>query len=214
MRIRRDFKRIEGVRSARLVIIAAEGMATENIYFEAMKTQLCASEVHVKVLHRDTNGSSPENVLAQIRHFMDEYTIEDDDQLWIVVDKDKWQDKMLSSVAQYCSQNDNLNLALSNPCFELWLILHLEDVASYTEDMKLGLALNTKVKPGGDTWSKHRMKELTGHYREANYDAYALLHHVHDAIKRAEALDINPADRWPQQLGTRVYLLARSIMGK
>lgn len=126
MRKRKDFKRREGVKSARLVVIAAEGRNTENIYFESMKVSLCASDVHVEVLHRDSNESSPENVYEQIRKFMSEYNIEDDDQLWIVVDKDKWKDKMLSAVAQYCTQNDNLRFCVSNPCFELWLLLHIQ----------------------------------------------------------------------------------------
>lgn len=60
MRKRKDFKRREGVKSARLVVIAAEGRNTENIYFESMKVSLCASDVHVEVLHRDSNESSPE----------------------------------------------------------------------------------------------------------------------------------------------------------
>ena len=33
------------------------------------------------------------------------------------------------------------------------------------------------------------------------------------AIERAAALDVSPADRWPNTLGTRVYLLAKSILG-
>ena len=58
------------------------------------------------------------------------------------------------------------------------------------------------------------MKDLTGHYRESDYDAMALLSYIDAAMERAEKLDIYPTDRWPQDMGTRVYLLARSIMGK
>ena len=36
---------------------------------------------------------------------------------------------------------------------------------------------------------------------------------IDTAIDRAVALDVNPTDRWPQDIGTRVYLLVRSIMG-
>lgn len=36
MRQRKDFKRLEGTRSARLIVIAAEGRNTENIYFEVL----------------------------------------------------------------------------------------------------------------------------------------------------------------------------------
>lgn len=212
MRKRKDFERPEGVKSARLVVIAAEGRNTENIYFESMKVSLCASDVHVEVLHRDSNSSSPEHVYEQIRGFMAEYNIEDDDQLWIVVDKDKWKDKMLSLVAQHCSQNDNLHFCVSNPCFELWLLLHIEDVALYSGEQMKELSQNKKVN-SQDTWLKKRMKDLTGHYRESGYDATMLLPHIDVAIARAEGLDASPADRWPQGVGTRVYLLARSIMG-
>ena len=73
--------------------------------------------------------------------------------------------------------------------------------------------LNMNKKTNNQTWLKRRMKELTGHYRESNYDAMALLPYVHIAIERAEKLDLTPSDRWPQRVGTRVYLLAKSIIG-
>src|SRR3712207_8105324 len=73
MRQRKSFERLEGVRPARLIVIAAEGRYTENIYFEAMKTAMCASDVHVEVLRRDTNESNPDNVLRQILNFQNVY---------------------------------------------------------------------------------------------------------------------------------------------
>lgn len=51
MRQRKDFQRIEGVKSSRLIVIAAEGRATENIYFEAMRQELCATNVQLVVLN-------------------------------------------------------------------------------------------------------------------------------------------------------------------
>ena len=154
MRQRRNFERPEGVKSARLIVIAAEGRDTENIYFEAMKTSLCASSVHVEVLHRDNDDSSPANVLAQIKDFMDIYNIEEDDQLWVVVDRDRWTSKMLSSVARDCTTNDNLYFCVSNPCFEFWLLLHLEDVLSYDSDRMKELAANKKNSKRGNTWRR------------------------------------------------------------
>jgi hypothetical protein len=35
--------------------------------------------------------------------------------------------------------------------------------------------------------------------------------HVDDAVRRAVALDARPADRWPNQLGTRVYRVIEAI---
>jgi len=211
MRQRKDFKRQENIKSDRLIIIAAEGRCTEKIYFDEMKLSLMHPRVHVEILVRDDNNSSPENVYEQIKDFERMYDVEEDDQLWVVVDTDRWPEKMLSSVAQYCSQSPSLNFCVSNPCFELWLLLHLEDISAYSEETKVQLAENRKVN-SQDTWLKHRMKELTGHYHESDYDASSLIKTIDSAIERAIELDINPTDRWPQSVGTRVYLLAKSIM--
>jgi hypothetical protein len=213
MRKRKDFKRIEGVKSSRLIVIAAEGRATENIYFEAMRQEFCASNVQLVVLNREDDNSSPANVHRQLKAFLDEYNIQDDDQLWVVIDRDDWKEKMLAEVAQLCQQNDNLRFCMSNPCFELWLILHLEDVAAYSDEEKLSLLENSRLSTHG-TWTKYRLRQLMCQYQEADYNPYQLLPHISIAIGRAELLDTNPKDRWPQGIGTRVYLLAKSIMNK
>jgi len=77
MRVRRNFERPEGKKSARLVVIAAEGKETENIYFEAMKRLRQASNVHVEILHRNDHSSSPIVVYDQIQQFKKEYNIDD-----------------------------------------------------------------------------------------------------------------------------------------
>ena len=213
MRQRKDFQRIEGVKSSRLIVIAAEGRATENIYFEAMRQELCATNVQLVVLNREDDNSNPANVYRQIKDFMDEYNILDDDQLWIVIDRDDWKEKMLADIAQLCQQNSNLRFCKSNPCFELWLILHLEDIEDYSEEDKKNLFENPRLSTHG-TWTKYHLRKLMGHYQESDYDPSILLPHVEEAICRAEKLDINPKDRWPQTTGTRVYLLAKSIMDR
>ena len=210
MRKRKDFVRLEGVRSARLVVIASEGRCTESIYFAAVKDKLRAPNVHVEILSRDSNESSPESVHAQIADFMRQYNIEDDDELWLVIDRDRWHERMLSQVAQLCTQNTHLNFCMSNPCFELWLLLHLEDVRKYDEQTATELAENRKNK-AGVTWLKKRMRDLLGSYSESSYDATTLLPHVPAAMEIARDLDVNPADRWPQTIGTRVYKLMESI---
>lgn len=174
MRKRKDFVRLEGVRPARLVVIASEGRCTESIYFSAVKERLRAPNVHVEILDRDSNESSPESVHAQIADFMREYNIEDDDELWLVIDRDRWHERMLSQVAQLCSQNSHLHFCMSNPCFELWLLLHLEDIREYDDATTKKLALNRKNK-SGLTWLKKRMRDLIGSYSESNYDALNLL---------------------------------------
>ena len=214
MRTRKNFTRLEGSKSAKLIVIAAEGFETENIYFEAVKTSLRASNVHVEVLHRDNDGeSSPEHVYLRIKQFKAEYNIDEDDELWIVIDRDRWAPKMISAVAQCCSQDKNLRLCISNPCFELWLLLHLEDVSLYSDEDKKALSANRRCSRH-KTLLKKRLSDLLGGYNEVNYNASALLPTINVAINRAVKLDIHPEDRWPQTVGTRAHLLAKSIMGK
>lgn len=209
MRKRKDFKRIEGVKSSRLIVIAAEGRATENIYFEAMRQELCASNVQLVVLNREDDNSSPANVHRQLKAFIDEYNIQDDDQLWVVIDRDDWKEKMLADVAQLCQQNDNLRFCMSNPCFELWLILHLENVTAYSDKDKLSLFENSRISTHG-TWTKYRLRQLMGHYQEADYNPHQLLPYISTAIERAELLDTNPKDRWPQGIAQEFICLPRA----
>ncbi len=213
MRKRKDFVRLEGVKSARLVVIASEGRRTESIYFSAVRDKLRAPNVHVEILDRNSNDSSPESVHSQIVEFMQEYNIEDDDELWLVIDRDRWHEKMLSQVAQLCAQNSHLYFCMSNPCFELWLLLHLEDIRQYDEETSAKLKANRKGK-SGVTWLKKRMRDLMGSYSESNYDAIKLIPNVAKAMDIARDLDGNSSDRWPQSVGTRVYKLMDSIVSK
>lgn len=214
MRKRKNFERREEYKSSRLVIIAAEGRYTENIYFNSMKNFLCATSVHVEVLERNDDNSSPENVYNQIQNFKKEYSIDDDDQLWVVIDKDRWTDKTLSLIAQHCTNDDKMYFCVSNPCFELWLLLHFEDVSTYSEEDKNKLKENKRPSPYKLPWLKGKLKKMMGSYKESDYNAKGLLENIDIAIQHAIKLDNNPHDRWPQDIGTRVYLLAQSIMDK
>jgi len=120
---------------------------------------------------------------------------------------------MISSIAKCCAQNKNLRLCVSNPCFELWLLLHIEDVSLYSDENKRALSANRKCSRH-KTLIKQKLGELLNGYNEANYNATSFLPYIDDAIERAVKLDINPEDRWPQTVGTRAYLLVKSIMGK
>lgn len=208
-------ERREAFRDARLVVIASEGKDTERIYFKALAKEYANPRVHVHVLERsedEKNNSSPEHVLKQLNDYKTQYALEADDELWLVVDKDSWTDGMLSRVAAVCAKDAAMSMALSNPCFELWLLLHLEDATSLTpEEYKMWLENRRKSK-NADPYLKVRLRQKLGSYHESSYDAPALVVNVETAIERARRLDKGPDDRWPQTLGTRVYLLAESVV--
>lgn len=212
-----NYTRKEETLDSRLVIIAAEGECTEKIYFEALREYAHNSRVHIKILERDEenkHNSSPEYVLGQLTQYKSENPIEQDDELWLVIDKDRWTDKSIRIVAQHCAQDPIYHLALSNPCFELWLILHKLDVSLESEEEKAKMLENKKSGRNSDTYLKRKVRALLGSYSEAHYAANQLVIHAADAITHAEALDGHKRARWPQGLGTRVYKLAQSILPK
>lgn len=206
--------RKEAFRDARLIVIASEGKDTERIYFKTLANKYENTRVHVYILERsedEKNNSSPEHVLTQLNDYKSQYELEADDELWLVVDKDRWTDAMLSRVAMECTQKTFMHMALSNPCFELWLLLHLEDIASLTPEELQQCMINRRKSKSSDPYLKVRLRQKMGAYHESNYDAQMLIKNVNEAITRAKAIDKN-TDRWPQTLGTRVYLLAESII--
>ena len=210
-------ERREAFRDARLIVIASEGKDTERIYFKALAKEYTNPRVHVHILERseaEQNNSSPDHVLKQLNDYKSQYELEADDELWLVIDKDRWTEAMLSRVATECSQEVAMHMALSNPCFELWLLLHIEDSALLTPEEQKQWIENRRKSKNGDPYLKVRLRQKMGSYHESSYDALALIAHVEDAIERARALDNNPNDRWPQTLGTRVYLLAESVMNR
>ena len=210
-------ERREAFRDARLIVIASEGKDTERLYFKALAKEYTNPRVHVHILERredEQNDSNPQNVLMQLNDCKEKYALESDDELWLVIDKDQWKDKMLSRVAAECSQEVSMHMALSNPCFELWLLLHLEDAASLAPEEQQLWMENRRKSKSADPYLKVRLRQKMGSYHESAYDAPVLIAHVEIAIERARALDRDPADRWPQTLGTRVYLLAESVMNR
>ena len=174
-------ERREAFRDARLIVIASEGKDTERIYFKALAKEYTNPRVHVHILERsvdEQNNSSPEHVLKQLNDYKNLYDLEADDELWLVVDKDQWKDKMLSRVATECALEVSMHMALSNPCFELWLLLHLEDIVSLTsEEQKLWMENRRKSK-NADPYLKVRLRQKLGSYHESAYDAPSLIAHV------------------------------------
>lgn len=210
-------ERREAYRDARLIVIASEGKDTERIYLKALAKEYTNPRVHVLILERsvdEQNNSSPEHVLKQLNDYKSQYELEADDELWLVLDKDRWTDAMLSRIATECTQGVSMHMALSNPCFELWLLLHIEDAASLTPEEQMLWMENRKKSKNADPYLKVRLRQKMGSYHESSYDVLSLIAHAEDAIERARALDKNPVDRWPQTLGTRVYLLAESVMNR
>jgi len=131
------------------------------------------------------------------------------------IDRDyqSWTEQSISLVAQQCWQKKGYNLALSNPAFEIWLLLHVKDIKDYTKVEKLKLWENKKNNSKKTELEKELSNILVG-FNKTRYNPYKFITNVETAISRAKSLDINPRERWQNYLGTRVYKLAAIIINK
>ncbi len=211
-RQRRPLDRTSAVRDARLIIIATEDTKATVAYFEALVSPRYYQnpKVQVKVLRRDDTASSPDHVLDLLDEYRQTYQLADDDELWLVIDVDRWGDKKLSHIASQADQKGFL-LAVSNPAIELWFLLHLTSLDRYDQATQSKLFKNERANA-----SRRRLEQaiidIVGSYNKSNLNVDHFLPHLPEAVQRAEALDTAKTDRWPHELGTRVYLLAQSIL--
>ncbi len=111
----------------------------------------------------------------------------------------------MKAVAKQAEDNDCL-LAESNPCFEVWLILHYGKIQDYK-----GLAGDVEI--GGCNSAIRFLKQrLDTKYHKTRYDAETYVTEIERAIANARAGDSNPNSPLLDQVGSRVYKLAQSII--
>lgn len=191
---RRRFGRPLGKRRyKRLFVILTEGIVTEPGYFSMFNNDTTILKVSIV----KNKGSAPGRVLKQMKRFSKENPLLAKDEAWIVVDKDQWSDTQLGALYSWSITNKHYGLAVSNPKFEFWLLLHFED--------------------GTDIQSSQSCTDKLFHHLP-DYDKVIqpskLKPHINEAVRRAEMKDQPPCYDWPQSAGTTVYRLVKSIIAE
>jgi RloB-like protein len=132
--------------------------------------------------------------------------VQEEDEFWVFLDSDHHiRDTNLAGTleALRTATQTGFEIAISNPCFELWLLLHHAEVPP-------------KTVFAGCSAVVVEIKKTLGGYNKTSIKAGAFpLACVPAAIRRARALEAEPDDpvgRWPQQAGTRVYRLLERVM--
>lgn len=178
-------------------IIATEGEKTEKIYFEKFREQNRRKNVFVQILETKKDGdSAPEKVLARVNKFArDKIFDEERDECWLVIDYDSWGEPKLDEIRRKC-QESKYHLAVSNPCFELWLNLHQD---------------NPKM-PKTCSDCQQELKKLLGDYSKNNFDVDKLIGKLDKAISKAKQLHKTKNEPFPKQTGTHVYKLVEKLI--
>jgi hypothetical protein len=193
-------------RNARLFVIATEGTYTEPDYFHHLKDERLVHPTRVEIHTLETpqrgpdaGHSDPASVLQRLAKFHDEGKAEgritEIDELWLVVDVDRHEAHLDQVVAAAAERG--FHAAVSNPCIELWLLLHHGDDTA-------GI---TCCKDCED-----RLRAKLGAYNKASLDTQpytkpAILR----AIDGARKLDGDGSSLWPRTLGSHVYKLIEAL---
>jgi hypothetical protein len=158
MRKKRPLDRSTGVlRDANLIVIASEDTYAVRQYFDFFRS----NRIQFKVLETDEGKSAPEHVLARIDAYMSEYEIGEGDEFWLILDCDHWINsghvKNLIYVMRECRRK-GIRIALSNPCFELWLLLHFAEFP--TEKKLTRPQIEKRIRVGAGLYDKAKVYKL------------------------------------------------------
>ena len=148
------------------MLIATNGESTERTYFDSLKRE---SWIRAKVVVVFERGSPVELVRGASRRQQEN----DYDEAWAVCDVDDYPTRDASTEAR----RSEVRLAWSNPCFEVWLLLHLGNHAGYVENAKKARDLLRRYIPN---WDKTAL----------DFDRFR--DGVADACRRAARLDPPP----------------------
>ena len=162
-----------GTRKRRPVVyIVCEGSATEKNYFSRFRTR--NSLIEIKPLASKHTAAKMLVLGAKnlIKH--DPYYPEDGDLIWCVFDCDSNSNEDLHD-AERIAKECGYHIAFSNPCFELWYLLHFIDQGAYLKDSS---AVISKLDMDG---------RLKGYSKSKDY--YDILKPLRQhAVKRAQIL--------------------------
>jgi hypothetical protein len=123
----------------RRILIVTEGEVTEPVYFHDLR-QRVRTQLDIRVIGA---GASPVTVVAEAvrikkQDAQDAKRQRDAfipyDEFWCVFDVDHHQD--LKNAVNRARAN-KIGVALSNPCFELWILLHYQDQRTHIEGTNL-----------------------------------------------------------------------------
>lgn len=182
------------------ILIVCEGRVTEREYFRDLKRAVRNPLVEVQIARETGVPLTVVQIAVQQKQLADsDARRERDDNLrfdevWGVFDVDEHPQL---NEAQKLAADNGVRLAVSNPCFELWALLHFQDQTAHIERDRLRTVLQQHL-PGYD-------KLLD----------FGKVHPSHaDAVRRALSLDMQAerqreAGRNPT---TGVYRLTQVII--
>lgn len=201
----------------KLFILSYEGENSEKKYFNDFRNSEHFNDsglIEIISLKRLPNrGTDPFSVKKTLAETKKLYPFKKTDEFWLIIDRDQWEEIhkiSFEDLVNECQAEGNFFIAMSNPCFEIWLMMHLKDISEFTEVEKQKLRENIKVGA-----NKNHIDIVLGDLQGRGYNKkpnpliYQPL--IKTAIERAKALD-NGEEDYPTDLGSHVYKLVGKLV--
>lgn len=166
-----------------VVLIVTEGFKTEPKYFDSFRNR--QTNIDIQVVSGGAGpGTDYASLVRKAAAYMEKngLSARNGDQLWIVADADvnynvpdpvTAKSRQLEAAKKTAAKH-GIQIALSNPCFEVWFLLHFKYSSGYLQDYPAVLT---------------QLRNYLPDY-EKNVDiTAALMEHTEQAVQNAEKLE-------------------------
>lgn len=206
------FRESNSIEKEKIIVLAFEGNDTEEIYFEEFKGSeifdVALIFLHLLKRPKSNTNSAPNHVFQKLKkEAKDEYNFKDSDELWMIIDTDRW--KNIPDIILECKNQNNMFVAVSNPCFEFWLLLHIKDISEYSNE-ELELILKNSKVTNKKNYVDSKIAEILGSYNKSNPKPELFIPTLDYAIKQAKTLNQNNDD-YPKSLGSHIYKVVEKL---
>jgi len=188
-----------GFRDDRLFIVACDDTYAPQQYFNLFQIP------RVKIFVVNTPAGEPSSSEYVLERLLAYKEYEERDERWLLLDTDHYiGDSHIATFSQTLAKarQNNITIAVSRPCFDLWLLLHHMDETSVPALQNAG-EVEMKIRSVVGEFNKTNLKKE--HYP---------IEAITEAYRRAARLDQGMTADIPSGNSTRVYRLLKSIMNK
>lgn len=186
-------RRVGFKKTKRLYVVSTEGAETEPIYFQEFRPSR-DSVFRLKILGNPAHKSAPIEVVQRLLEYERRERPGRNTEYWAIIDRNAWSDADLRGAYKLQDGRPHFYIAMSHPCFELWLWLHLRPNRPFNDRHDC----------------QRRLEREWLQFSKGAYPAAELLPHVVTACSRAEEIT-EPFSGVLQSQGTQVFELVRRL---
>lgn len=180
-------------KSGNIILIVCEGSETEPNYFKNWKSRFRIASAHLKIFGKECDPD-PLKVVKYAIKKRDEDTYLKFDQIWCVIDSDNHQ---TLKEAVILAKKNGFEIALSQPCFEFWYLLHYQYT---TREFRTSQAL------------KKYLEKFIKNYNAGVVPYDELYEKVNEAIGNAKKLISFNKENKRKSPSTDVHLLVNELL--